>query len=315
LSLFQQRALAAARQCLAPELLAAAPAARMGVAIGTGLGALNDTAAFVENMILNDERAPRPLLFSNSVHNSLAGQLAAEYGFQGLNLTSVQRGVCFESALAEALREVASGRAPAFLAGAADELNPYHLAAGRRWGWWSENTPPCRPLNGVASAGRPPQGEGCALFALAGPDLASQCPPLAWVAACRTGRIEGPPDAVAEALWIQDALLTAGVAPDGLDMLLTGASGWETEDRFYGSVGAALSRLAGRPIPCGAYKQACGDFPAASAFGFLAAIGLVSGRVAPASCLPVGALAPERCQLAALYTVCGRSKALCLVCA
>src|SRR5208282_3310230 len=54
LSRLQQMALVAARKCLSSGP-AAVPPEKTCVAIGTGLGSLNDTGSFVENMILKDE--------------------------------------------------------------------------------------------------------------------------------------------------------------------------------------------------------------------------------------------------------------------
>ena len=65
-----------------------------------------------------------------------------------------------------------------------------------------------------------------------------------------------------------------------MDLLLTGANGLRTSDDFYQAVAAAFSRAAGRAVPCAAYKPGCGEHHAASAFGFLTAIGLVRGEIA-----------------------------------
>ena len=278
LSRLQQMAVVAAHQALRTTSAATLAPERMAVAIGTGLGALNDTAAFVENMILKEERAPRPALFTNSVHNALASQVAIECRLAGLNSTPVQREICFETALWQAATELAGGRADLALAGAADELNQYHLAAGRRWGWWPESSPAIRPFaNALAQPARPLPGEGCTLFALGRAD--GTTPPLALVSAIRIGRRETN-DAAAEAAWILETLRRDGVAPDAPDLLLTGANGLRAADEFYQAVAAALSRLAGRPVACGAYKQSCGEFHSASAFGLLTAIGLVRGEIA-----------------------------------
>ncbi len=174
LNRIQQMVLTAARRCLPADLVAAAAPGRIAVAIGTGLGSLNDTAAFVENLIQKEERAPRPAFFTSSVHNSLASQVAIELNLTGLNSTPIQREISFEFALWQAASEIALGHADLALAGAADELNQYALAAGMRWS---------KVLSrGTASPPRLP-GEGCALFALGRGDTAA--PVLARVSAIR----------------------------------------------------------------------------------------------------------------------------------
>ena len=265
LSRIQQMTLVAARKALGVELIGATAPENICAVIGTGLGSLTDTAAFVENLILKDERSPRPALFTSSVHNSLASQVAIELKLAGLNSTPVQREISFETALWQGANELASGRADLALVGAADELNQYHLAAGMRWGWWNKTSPRALP------------GEGCALFTLGRAETAAA--PLAFVSAIRIGRNEKP-DAAAEAKWILETLERDGIAPGEVDLLLTGANGVPAQDEFYDSVAAEFSQRIGHAVLLRDYQHVCGEHHSASAFGFLTAIGLVRGEIA-----------------------------------
>jgi 3-oxoacyl-(acyl-carrier-protein) synthase len=300
LSRIQQMVLVAARKSFNCVPAAVAPE-KICVAIGTGLGSLNDTAAFVENMILKEERAPRPMYFTNSVHNSLASQTAIEMNFSGLNSTPIQREISFETALWQGATELASGRAELALAGAADELNQYHLAAGMRWGWWRESSPEIRPFAGaLKNRERPLPGEGGAVVTLGRAENAVS--PLAFVSAIRIGRSENQ-DAGAEARWIMQTLERDGIAAGGVDLLLTGANGLAKPDDFYRAVAGALSRLAGRNIVCGAYQHACGEHHSAPAFGFLTAVGLVRGEIAPEFCTVDKTALPGACRTVVLFTI------------
>jgi len=83
-----------------------------------------------------------------------------------------------------------------------------------------------------------------------------------------------------------------------VDVLLSGAKGWPALDPMYAAVAAALSARAGRTIEHQTYKQLCGEFHSASAFGFSVAVDLVRQQ-------PRGVL---------LYTLSPRGgKALCCV--
>ena len=83
-----------------------------------------------------------------------------------------------------------------------------------------------------------------------------------------------------------------------VDVFLSGAKSWTVMEKFYEGVAAALSSRAGRKIEHQTYKQLCGEFYAASAFGFSVAVNLVRDRQA-------GVL---------LYTLSPRgAKALCFV--
>ena len=300
LSRMQQMALVAARKSFCCGFDASAPE-KICVAIGTGFGSLNDTAAFVENMILKDERAPRPSLFTSSVHNSLASQIAIEMNFAGLNSTPIQREISFETALWQGATELASGRAELALVGAADELNQYQLAAGMRWGWWHEASLEIRPFAGaLKNRERPLPGEGSAAVTLGHAENAAS--PLAFVSAIRIGRSENK-DAEAEARWILQTLERDGIAAGDVDLLLTGANGLTALDNFYRVVANALSRLAGRKIACGAYKHACGEHHSASAFGFITAVGLVRGDIAPELCTADKTALTTACHTVVLFTI------------
>jgi 3-oxoacyl-(acyl-carrier-protein) synthase len=321
LSRFQQMALVAARRSLPAGALSAMTPDRVCMVLGTGLGSLNDTAAFVENMVLKDERAARPLFFTNSVHNSLTSQAALELDLRGLSSTPIQREICFEAALWQGATELLMDHADLGLVGAADELNSYLLAAGMRWGWWNEQTPDIQPFTPApGSRCRPLPGEGSAVFALARSD--GGFPPLAWVSGIRIGRVDASPglelNAEREAKWILEALERSGSGAD-FDGLLTGANGWAPLDRAYRAVADALARLAGRQMVCLAYKSCCGEHHSASAFGFLTAIGLVRGEISPAVCAsPTGKspLTDGPCRKVVLYTLSPSGvKGMCCVCA
>ena len=299
LSRLQQMTLVSARKSFGCGCDTGAPE-KICAAIGTGFGSLNDTTAFVENMILKDERAPRPSLFTSSVHNSLASQIAIELNFSGLNSTPIQREVSFETALWQGATELASGRAELALVSAADELNQYQLAAGMRWGWWHESSPEIRPFAGaLKNRERPLPGEGGAAVTLASAKNAVS--PLAFVSAIRIGRSENR-NAEAEARWILQTLDRDGIAAGNVDLLLTGANGLTKPDEFYRAVAVELSWLAGRNVACGAYKHACGEHHSASAFGFLTAVGLVRGDIAPEFCTLNKSALSGACRTVVLFT-------------
>jgi hypothetical protein len=135
-----------------------------------------------------------------------------------------------------------------------DELNKYPLGIGKRWGFWTEQTRP---------------GEG-AMVAQIVPEVTN--PPhagghLARVTALRLGRFRRPFAAAPEVDWIAAAVdLTKASA------LFTGARGWAALEDYYQAVATALNHKAGRELEPHTYKQDCGEFGAASAFGFAAAV-------------------------------------------
>lgn len=318
----QLMTLLAAKRSLPPGWPGDMAPERLCAAVGTGFGCLGETAAFVENMVVNDERAPLAGRFANSVHNACSAQLAIEFQLRGLNSTPIHREISFEAALWQCARELARGDADGALAGAADELSPYLLAAGARWGWWDGETPAVRPFRTELSGRqRPLPGEGAAVFALVRGAAATEA--LARLVAVRFGRFgtrpDGRVDVAGEAAWICATLEREGVDPGQVDVMLTGANGHRQWDEAYLGVAAAFSARVKRDVRCGAYKQACGEYPAASGFGFLVGLGLVRGEVSlgDVGLGPIGGMATnaDRPRTVLLYTLSPTgNRALCGLC-
>jgi len=146
---------------------------------------------------------------------------------------------------------------------------------------------------------RPLPGAGGAVVTLGVAE--NNSPALAFVSAIRIGRSENQ-DAEAEAGWILQTLERDGINAGEVDLLLTGANGLTKSDELYRAVAAALARRAGGNIACGAYKHACGEQHSASAFGFLTAVGLVRGDIAPEFCTLEKTALPGKCRTVVLFT-------------
>ena len=242
-----QMAILAARRCHAPD-----PAKRLAIALGTGMGCVDEGAIFLENIVAKDEAEPMPTRFSGSVHNAPAGQVAIDLGAHGLNSAPTMGDISFECALWQAMNQIATGEADEALAGAVDELNKYPLSIGKRWGFWNDEVIP---------------GEAAVVANLA-PVTPAKIP-LARVTTVRLGRYRLPFDAAREVDWIEQSinLKTIGV-------LLTGAKGWQELESRYGAVVEELTRRIGRKLAIQTYKQDCGEFYSASAYGFSVAVEL-----------------------------------------
>jgi hypothetical protein len=266
-----QMALIAARRSHQPE-----SAKRVAVAIGTGLGCLEDAEAFIENLIAKEEREPMPARFPNSVHNALASQVAIDQKATGLNSAPTVGEISFECGLWQMLNQLAIGEADLALAGAADELNDYTLTMGKRWSLWQEPVLP---------------GEGAMVASLARDT--SQGEKLASIETVRLGRYRRPYDAEVELAWISSA-----VDLKTIDVLLTGALGSAALESSYEQIAAAVRGRYGSMLRHETYKDRCGEFHSASAFGFSKAL----------------ELAGNGAKGVAMYTLASRgSKALCVI--
>lgn len=251
LSRLQQMALITARRSHLPD-----PAQRTAVAIGTGLGCLEDAGAFIENLISKEEREPMPARFPNSVHNAPAAQVAMDQGAHGFNCAPTASEITFECALWQGICQLANDEADCALVGAVDQLDKYLLSIGQRWGAWTQTTKP---------------GEGAVVASLL--RAGQVATPLARVGAVKLGRYRRPFDPEREVDWIASA-----VEPQTLEVFLSGQNGWQKLDAMYAAVAEALSARAGRKLEHQTYKHLCGEFHAASAFGFSVAVELARQR-------------------------------------
>jgi hypothetical protein len=244
-SRLQQMALVTARQSHSPD-----PSQRVAVAIGTGLGCLEDAGTFIENHIAKDEREPMPSRFPNSVHNSPAGQVAMDQGARAMNSAPTVGEITFECALWQCISQLAIDEADCALAGAVDEVDKFLLKIGQRWGIWNESIRP---------------GEGAVVASLARAEKIAT--PLARISALKIGRCKNTFDAGFEAGWISKTVDLKNVA-----VVLTGAKGYPQLDEKFGMVVTELSKRAGKNLEHRTYKQDCGEFHSASAYGFSQAI-------------------------------------------
>ncbi len=128
-----QLAIVAGKEALA-ESAPPYDATRVGVVLGTGLGTLEETIAFMRGYLDGGPEAASPLLFPSSVMNAAAGQLALECKLRGVNSTVNHRDASPLSALTMACDLLALGRADALVVGAVDELSAPALAGYRALG-------------------------------------------------------------------------------------------------------------------------------------------------------------------------------------
>jgi hypothetical protein len=217
------------------------------------MGCLEDGAVFIENLISKDENEPMPARFPGSVHNAAAAQIAIDQQAHGPNSAPTMGEISFECALWQGMSQLWAGEADSALAGAVDELSKYVLSIGKRWGLWAEQTRP---------------GEGAVVANLVPVDSAAA--PLGKVTAVHLGRYRRPFDVRREVDWI-----ASKIDPGAVDVLLSGAGGLQTLDPLYQAVAMNLSARAGPELEHQTYKQSCGEFQAASAFGFSRALELV----------------------------------------
>lgn len=244
-----------------------------GVIAGTGWGCLEDTVAFLQKMVTNQEELLSPTSFIHSTHNTIASQVAYQLKCRGYNNTYVHRNISFESALLDATLLLLENPDAHLLIGGIDELTDTSFDILTRLKTFKEPVEHESESDTLGdelyAAGTPGTwaGEGSTFFAVSGrhrPDTYAQ------LLAVRTVSFS----TAAEAAAIARTLLAAhGYAQ--VDLLLSGDNGDATNDIACHHFMAAF----GHQGPVGKFKHWCGEYPTASAFALGLAAAQLAGRI------------------------------------
>jgi len=299
-------AVAATRMALADSGLEPARLAGPGtvVVVATAFGASSFSEALLRQILLDDPEAASPYLFTESVANAAAAQIAIACGARGANVTLCQREAGALLAVAAGAAEVAAGRAEQALVGAVDEISPLLHAVLDRFGALARprrgrpdgSGEVARPLDrrraGMVAAdgatvlllesAAAAERRGKAPLARvrgAGSAFDPSAPPAGWgTGAELLGR------ALRRTLARCGAAGTAPGAPGGpvaIDRVVSGAAGSRTGDLLEGRVLRAAWGAAELP-PVLAPKAVTGEYGG----GFLAAAVLAAAGAPGVACAP-----------------------------
>jgi 3-oxoacyl-(acyl-carrier-protein) synthase len=237
--------------------------AGLGLVIGTEFGDLASTHLFADGFLERGPSGLSPLLFPNTVMNTMVATTAIAVGARELALTLNAPTVAGELAVARAAAAVAAGQAPAMLAGGVDEVDAVVE----------------RVLPALGAAGDR-LGEGAAFLVLEARATAAArgAPILGEVAAAAWRALPARPWGVGRrrrSRAIHAALAQAAVEPAALGAVYTSASGDRARDAWERAVlaaalgpdgppAAALARLLGRHAGLGVLRVAAAAWTARS---------------------------------------------------
>jgi 3-oxoacyl-[acyl-carrier-protein] synthase II len=256
-----QLAIAAARLAMRESGVDAARG--LGLVVGTEFGDLASTHVFADGFLERGPSGLSPLLFPNTVMNTMAATTAIAVGARELGLTLNAPTVAGELAVARAAAAVASGQAPAVLAGGVDEIDAVVE----------------RELPALGFAGDR-LGEGATFVVLETPESAQArgARILGHVAAAAWRSLPARPWGVGRrrrSQAIRAVLERAGVAPAHLGAVYASASGDRRRDAWEAAVlaaalgpdvppASALARLLGRHAGLGVLRVAAAAWTARS---------------------------------------------------
>ncbi|HUB59879.1 MAG TPA: beta-ketoacyl synthase chain length factor [Puia sp.] len=248
-----------------------------GILIGTGYGGMEDSIRFLNQIEKYDEGVLTPATFVQSTANAIASQLGLIHHNRGYNITFVNRGLSFESALLDAAMLVKEHPGKTWLVSGVDEISDHHYRFECAEGWYK---------NGI-SAGEGDAGEGAAAAGeeAAGEGTAGEGAVGEGAAAAGEGAAafllnDQPAGALARISKIvllggqdEEALRSAlrsildGLSPD---LLLSGENGDNRTLKWY----RIAESLMGPDTGIARFKHLCGEYPTASAFALWLACNL-----------------------------------------
>jgi len=242
------------------------------VICGTGIGCFEDSEKFLLALIDNKETLLTPTSFIQSTHNTVAAQIALLIKCHQYNMTYVQRGFSFESALQDAILMLQERDGLNILAGGIDEMTAGYLTLQRRAGYIKKDVFSGGTLVSETSPGHY-MGEGAAFFVLGSQQSASSYAILEGVE-----MIYAPLSTQVLESAISDFLASHSLSLGDIGLTLLGNSG----DVRYEQKMTALQSGYFKDIPQGNFKHLCGEYMTNGSFAlWLAATILRNGKVPP----------------------------------
>jgi 3-oxoacyl-[acyl-carrier-protein] synthase II len=135
-------AVTASRMALRAAGLEGAEDERTGVVLATAFGPSSYSEGLLRQILLEGPDSASPFLFTESVANAPAAQIAIAAKARGPSVTICQREAGALLAVGQAAADVAAGRVPRALAGAVDEMTPLLHSLLDRFGAVTRNGGP-----------------------------------------------------------------------------------------------------------------------------------------------------------------------------
>lgn len=235
------------------------------IIMGTGLGCIDDTEKFLRRMIEDDEQFLQPTAFIQSTHNTISSQVAIRLHCHSFNNTHVHKGISFESALFESWLLFQANEIHTALVGGHDEMTPLCFDIFGHLGCWREEVDDTLHILSHPSHGTF-AGEGATCFMLA--DEKGDTPSVI-IEDMEVGH--GVAD---DPSLVLSFLSRSGYDTTDIDVLFTGRDGDTANDTIYEDMTSSLH------LKEACYKNLCGEYRTAPAYGLFAACACMeAGRI------------------------------------
>lgn len=234
----------------------------------TGLGSVEDTDKFLNNLIDDQESLLNPTPFIQSTHNAVAARIAIETACQEYNMTYVHKNAAFEQALLDAFLKIRSGDYKNILLGGTEEISEENYNLKNHVGFWKENVSNSELLNQKGTSGVI-AGEGSIFF-----NLSNGKNDTSYAKILNTKTWYKLPSSFEET--VGGFLASNDFKPQDIDTLLLGINGNVEEDFVYDPV---IKIFKGSVISW--YKHLSGEYETASSFALLLAARILKSHHIP----------------------------------
>lgn len=224
-----------------------------GIIIGTANGGMEDCIKFLNQIIEYDEGQLTPGNFVQSTPNAIAAQIGFINRNRGYNVTHVQRGLAFESALMDTIMQLNENPGTAYLVGAVEEISTYNYNIDWLDGWYKKEKTEGADLYSGNTTGSI-AGEGASLF------YVNDDPKAAVARLMAVDSYHSNDPLKVKAKW--QAFLEKNLNDNPVDILISGENGDIRLLPFYQTIEETLNG----DTDILRFKHASGEYPTASAF-------------------------------------------------
>ncbi len=226
-----------------------------GIITATGYGFLEETAKFLQEILVQGERQLTPTYFMQSTSNALAGLVALTVKCMGYNNTYASRGFAFENALTDAMMQLNENASANILIGSYDEAAEVQYKASIRAHHFKTEYVNNLSLFNTNTRGSI-QGEGSAFFMLSGKPSEST-----WGILDDIHQVYKPEQGALSS-ELEIFLRKNDVTNKSIDLIISGASG----DSQHDAVLNALINTFFDDLPQARFKHLSGEYCTATAF-------------------------------------------------
>lgn len=257
----------------------------------TGMGCIQDTENFLNSCIENEPGLVSPTSFIQSTHNTVGAQIGLILDCNGYNVTYVQRGFSFESALLDAGLWIRENPGEEILVGAADEITPLYYSISKDLGVFKSEAFESFQLLEEKTKGFL-AGEGAAFFLLTDKKSENDFAVLEGSEMIFKPKNPGEIESKADQL-VADAKLNL----NEIDLILYGYNGEAEGDQVYSEAKGDLFPQ----ICAGYFKQLSGEYHTASSFALWLAAMILKTQKIPESVLLPGNTSPDSIRSILIY--------------